>query len=83
MQTRYDAKNPPALKRLLAAGVSLRPFSDDILSASREASEQLLADEAARDPRYARILEHWRDFRKESVQWSRTAELTYANFSWK
>ena len=83
MQTRYDAKNPPALKRLLAAGVTLRPFSDDIMQASRAASEQLLADEAARDPRYARILEHWRAFRQDSVQWSRTAELTYANFSWK
>ncbi|MEE8467985.1 MAG: ABC transporter substrate-binding protein, partial [Planctomycetota bacterium] len=81
MQTRYDAKNPPALKRLLAAGVILRPFSDDILRASREASEQLLADEAARDPRYARILEHWDKFRRVSVEWSRTAELTYANFT--
>jgi len=83
MQTRYDAKNPPALQRLLAAGVMLRPFSDDIMQASRAASEQLLADEAARDPRYARILEHWRSFRRDSVQWSRTAELTYANFAWK
>ena len=83
MQTRYDAKNPPALKRLLAAGVILRPFSDEILRVSREASEQLLADEAARDKSYARILEHWDRFRRESVEWTRTAELAFANFTWK
>ena len=34
MQTRYDAKNPGALKRILEAGVTTRRFSDDIMQLS-------------------------------------------------
>ncbi len=83
MQIRYDTKNPPALRRLLAPerGVVLRRFSDDILRAAREASEQLLADEAAADPVYARILEHWRAFRRDAFHWFGTCELSYAQFA--
>ena len=35
MQTRYDAKNPPALRRLLDKGVTLRPFPDDVMRFAR------------------------------------------------
>ncbi|MBK8979409.1 MAG: TRAP transporter substrate-binding protein [Planctomycetes bacterium] len=78
MQRRYDAANPPALERLLAQGVDLRPFPADVLRAAREASESLLADEAARDPVYRRILDGWRRFRDASFRWFGTAELAYA-----
>jgi TRAP-type mannitol/chloroaromatic compound transport system substrate-binding protein len=80
MQRRYDAKNPPALQRLLARGVVLRPFAGDIMQAAREASDGLLEDEARSDPGYRRILEHWRAFRTASRQWFGTAELAYARF---
>ena len=36
MVARYDAQNPAALKRLLDHGVDLRPFSHDVLTASRD-----------------------------------------------
>src|SRR5690606_30035541 len=78
MQRRYDAKNPPALERLLAHGVLLQPFPADVMAAAREASESLLDDEAAADPAYRRILEHWRRFRAGSFRWFGTAELSYA-----
>ena len=80
MLRRYDAENPPALRRLLDAGVIMRPFSDDIMRASREAAESLLDDEAAQDATYRRILEHWRAFRTESFRWFGTNELAYARF---
>ena len=78
MQTRYDAKNPAALERLLAAGVILRPFPADVMIAARVAAEELIAGEAQRDPRYARILDNWRAFRTASFRWFGTAELAYA-----
>jgi TRAP-type mannitol/chloroaromatic compound transport system substrate-binding protein len=81
MQRRYDAKNPPALARLLEKGVQLRPFSEEILRGAREAAESLLDDEAARDATYRRILEHWRAFRAKSFRWFGTAELAYASFA--
>ncbi len=83
MQRRYDAKNPAALRRLLDHGVALRPFTDDIMQAAREATDGLLADEAAADPTYRNILEHWRKFRAESFRWFGTAELAYATFAWR
>jgi TRAP-type mannitol/chloroaromatic compound transport system substrate-binding protein len=80
MQRRYDAENPKALERLVAYGVELLPFSDEILRASRDASQSLLDDEAAKDCRYRRILEHWRAFRTRSFRWFGTNELAYARF---
>jgi TRAP-type mannitol/chloroaromatic compound transport system substrate-binding protein len=81
MQARYDAKNPPALQRILASGVSLRPFTDDIMSAARAASHQLLEDQAAADPVYAKVYNHWKQARADSFRWFSTAELAYAQAS--
>ncbi|MCC6785048.1 MAG: TRAP transporter substrate-binding protein [Planctomycetes bacterium] len=81
MQRRYDERNPPALQRLIAHGVELRPFADEIMRRAREASEALLDDEAARDPGYRKILEHWRKFRADSLRWFGTSELAFARFS--
>ena len=78
MQRRYDAKNPAAFARLKQQDIEVRPFDASILRAAREASEQLLADEAASDPAYRRILDGWRRFRDASFQWFGTAELAYA-----
>jgi len=80
MQTRYDAKNPPALKRLLAAGVEMRPFTDDLLHGAREAAVQILEDNAAKDPGYAKVYNAWNAAREDAFRWFGTAELAYAQF---
>lgn len=77
MQARYDAQNPAALQRLVQGGVILRPFADDIMQAAREASRQMLADDAAKDPTYRKIHEHWQAFRRQSFDWFALAELAY------
>jgi len=82
MMQRYDRENPRALQRLLQKGVTLRPFSDDILSEAREASRALVDDEAAADPTYRKIRDHWRAFATESTRWLGTNELAYAAFAW-
>jgi TRAP-type mannitol/chloroaromatic compound transport system substrate-binding protein len=78
MQTRYDAKNPPALKRILAGGTTMVPFTQDVMTAARAASEQLLEDNAAKDPGYAKIYRHWNLARQDAIEWWGTAELAYA-----
>ena len=80
MQVGYDARNPAALERLLKQGITMRPFSEDIMRGAFEASEQLLVDQAAADADYARILEHWRAFRANSQRWFGTSELAYSRF---
>jgi TRAP-type mannitol/chloroaromatic compound transport system substrate-binding protein len=81
MQQRYDALNPPAFRRLVEAGVTMRPFSDDLMAAARDASRQLLEDEAAQDPRYRKVFEHWDAARRASFEWFATAELAYQRFA--
>lgn len=81
MQTRYDARNPGALAELRTRDITIRPFADSIMTAARDASEQLLSDSAAGDAAYGKLLNHWRKFRDESFGWFGTAELSYAKFA--
>lgn len=81
MQAKYDALNPPALERILGQGVTLRPFTDDVMAAARDASAQLLADEAATDPEYAKVFAAWSSFREASFRWFGQAELAYGRFA--
>ncbi len=82
MVNRYDAENPAALERLLAGGVQLRPFSGEILQAAHDLSFDLMAGEAAKDQRYARILEEWQGFRSRSYRWFATAENSFESFAY-
>ena len=79
MQTRYDARNPQALRRLLAAGVELRPFPADVMAAARRTADEMLAENAAAAPAFRAVYEPWRAFREESFRWFGAAELAYAD----
>lgn len=70
----YDARNGLALNELVAGGTELRLFPDDVLSAARAASGLLLDDYAAGDEDFARVLEHWRNFRRQVAPWFSLAE---------
>ncbi len=77
----YDARNPAALERILAGGTELRRFSNEILTAARDTSVELMEGKAAADPGYRRVYEHWRDFRDASFRWFATTEAAYAEFA--
>jgi TRAP-type mannitol/chloroaromatic compound transport system substrate-binding protein len=79
MQTRYDARNPQALARLLAAGVELRPFPPDVMAAARRAADDMLAESAAASAAFRAVHGPWRAFRDEAFRWFGTAELAYAD----
>ena len=81
MQTRYDQRNPAALERLLAEGVQIRPFSDELLDAARSAAFEMLEEQASADPAYARIYGVWKVARKAAYRWFATSELAYASFA--
>jgi TRAP-type mannitol/chloroaromatic compound transport system substrate-binding protein len=65
----YDARNPQALNRLVAAGAQLVVLSPDILKALRTAVDQVLDEEAAKSEQFKRVLENWRAFRVEEHRW--------------
>ena len=77
MQAKYDAANPPALKRLLAAGAQLRPFSQPIMDASLTAALALYAETSKTNADFKKVWEAVLAFRNDEYAWWQVAELTY------
>src|SRR5581483_7361725 len=80
VQARYDARNPQALKRLVAAGAQLRPFSTQIMEACLKASNEVNAETSAVNPDFKKIYESQMAFRNDENLWWQVAEFTYESF---
>ena len=80
MLARYDAKNPEALRRLVAGGAQLRAFPRPVMEASLKAANELYAELAQKSAHFKRIYEGWSRFRSEQFLWFRVAEAGYDNF---
>ncbi|HEX2580531.1 MAG TPA: TRAP transporter substrate-binding protein [Dongiaceae bacterium] len=80
MQAKYDAQNPAALKRLIAGGTMLRPFSKELMQASFKAANELYEETSASNPNFKKIYEQWRKFRSDELQWFHVAENGFTNF---
>jgi TRAP-type mannitol/chloroaromatic compound transport system substrate-binding protein len=80
MTAKYDARNPQALKRLVAGGAQLRPFSQPILEACLKATNEVNAEESAKNPSYKKVLGSIEPFRNDQNLWWQVAEFTYENF---
>jgi TRAP-type mannitol/chloroaromatic compound transport system substrate-binding protein len=83
MPAKYDAQNPPALRRLVAGGAQLRPFPRAVLEAAEKASYEVYAEMSAKSAHFKRIYADWKKFRDEQFLWFRVAELTYDDYSFK
>jgi TRAP-type mannitol/chloroaromatic compound transport system substrate-binding protein len=81
MMAKYDALNPAALRRLIAAGIQLRPFSRDVMAACWRAAHEIYTETANANPKFKKVYEPWRTFRDSQFQWFRVAENTYENFT--
>jgi TRAP-type mannitol/chloroaromatic compound transport system substrate-binding protein len=77
MLAKYDSVNPSALKRLLAAGVMLKPFPQPVLEACHKAAQEHFAELCGRDLAFKKAFESANAFRKEQVQWWQIAEQAY------
>jgi TRAP-type mannitol/chloroaromatic compound transport system substrate-binding protein len=64
-----EASQGPVVASFEERGVSTRTLSPALLSALKDASAEVLAEEAAADPDFARILEHQNEFRAKYARW--------------
>ncbi|RTL51289.1 MAG: twin-arginine translocation signal domain-containing protein [Bradyrhizobiaceae bacterium] len=80
MAARYDVQNPAALKRLVAGGVQLRPFSNEILEASLKATNELWTEISAKNPDFKTSIEAMQAFRGDGYLWWQVAEYTFDSF---
>ena len=80
MLARYDAKNPEALRRLVAAGAQLRAFPRPVMEACQKAAFQLYGELTQKSAHWKRIYEGWTKFRADQLLWFRVAEAAFDNF---
>jgi TRAP-type mannitol/chloroaromatic compound transport system substrate-binding protein len=80
VQAKYDARNPQALKRLVAAGTQLRPFSQVVMEACLKASTEVNAETSAVNADFKKIWESQKAFRDDELLWWQVAEYTYESF---
>ena len=80
MQGRYDARNPAALKRLVAGGTKLFAFPKDVMDAAFKESMALYSEISATNPAWKKIYEDYATFRRDSNLWFRFTEANFDDF---
>jgi TRAP-type mannitol/chloroaromatic compound transport system substrate-binding protein len=80
MQAKYDVLNPGALSELVAGGVKLHKYSNDILKTAFKETTDLYAEISAKNPQFKKIYEDYAKFRKEQHLWFKFAEAGFDNF---
>jgi len=74
---RYDAEQTAPLRRLIAAGVKVRPLPQDIVDAARPIAQTLYREYSDKSPDFKRIYEHYSAFTQQAYQWWQVSEFGY------
>src|SRR5207302_363502 len=80
MAARYDMQNPAALKRLVAGGTQLRPFTNEVLEACLKATNELWAEISAKNPDFKKSIDAMQAYRSDEYLWWQVAEYTFDSF---
>jgi TRAP-type mannitol/chloroaromatic compound transport system substrate-binding protein len=80
MQSKYDAQNPEALKRLVAGGTKLFRFPRDIMDAAFRESMALYSELNQSNPRWRKIYASYAAFRRDANLWFRFTEAGFDDF---
>ncbi len=80
MQAKYDARNPGALKQLVAAGTKLHRFPKDLMDKAFKESLALYAENSAKNPAWKKIYEDYSKFRADANLWFRFTEMSFDTF---
>jgi TRAP-type mannitol/chloroaromatic compound transport system substrate-binding protein len=80
MQARYDARNPAALKRLVASGTKLFRFPKDVMEAAFKESMALYSELSTTNPQWKKVYEDLSAFRRDANLWFRFTEAGFDDF---
>jgi TRAP-type mannitol/chloroaromatic compound transport system substrate-binding protein len=80
MQAKYDAVNPAALRRLLAAGARLMPFSTPVMEACLNAALDVYHEVGASNPDFKKVYDAMMAFRGDQYLWWQVAEYSNDTF---
>jgi TRAP-type mannitol/chloroaromatic compound transport system substrate-binding protein len=80
MQSRYDARNPGALKQLVAGGTKLHRFPKDLMDKAFKEAMDLYAEISSKNPQWKKIYDDYSSFRREANLWFRFTESGFDDF---
>ena len=80
MMATYDYKNPPALERLVRTGTKIRRYSDEIIKAAFNASQDYYAQESNDNANFKKVYASYSKFQKLSNLWLGVAESRMDQF---
>jgi TRAP-type mannitol/chloroaromatic compound transport system substrate-binding protein len=80
MAARYDMQNPSALKRLVAGGTQLRPFTNEVLEACLKATNELWGEISAKNADFKKSIDAMQTYRSDEYLWWQVAEYTFDSF---
>jgi TRAP-type mannitol/chloroaromatic compound transport system substrate-binding protein len=69
MLMKYDSGNTEPMRRMMAAGMELKPFSREIMDAAYKASQELYDELSAKSAHFKRVYDNWSKFRTEAHLW--------------
>jgi TRAP-type mannitol/chloroaromatic compound transport system substrate-binding protein len=77
MLAHYDTKNPEALMRLVAQGVTISLFPPEVLDRLYQEAEAYYKEVTAANADFAKIFNHQREFQRKNNMYHRAADLQY------
>lgn len=76
----FTAKNNRALDQLVTQhGVELRKFPDEVLTKLKALSDEVVKEEAAKDPMAQKVYDSFIKFREQATAWHAVSEQAYLN----
>ena len=80
VQAKYDARNPVALRQLVASGTKLFRYPKDAMEAGLKESNALYSEISAKNPAWKKIYDDYVKFRADQNLWFRFAEAGFDDF---
>ena len=80
MQAKYDARNPGALKELVAAKIKVLPFPKDVMDLAFKESMALYSELNAKNENWKKVYQDYDNFRREQNLWFRFTEARFDSF---
>lgn len=78
MLSEMEQKNALALDELLQRDdITVQPFPEEVLSHLKTLTDETLAEEAAKNPKFNRVYQAYQDFRNKDKAWSDISENAY------
>ncbi|MCS6810820.1 MAG: TRAP transporter substrate-binding protein [Tepidimonas sp.] len=80
MQARYDARNPAALKRLVANGVKVLAFPKPVMDEAFKQAMGLYEELMQSNPNWKKVYTDYRNFQRDANLWFRFTEARFDSY---